>query len=482
MHAAADGPSLLERVRAATSVFLTHATANGIQLAFGPDKTAALLPPAVGFGAHPGIHRQGNTSWLEITDGITGAVQCLPLVQAYKHLGGIVTSGATVVPEIHYRHSQAAWSLRPLRGPLFGNPSIPISTRRHLLRSLVVSKFLFSTATIELHVHGHWRLWARFYVSLWSALQPRTTPMRRAHSFAVLHLAQAVTPPLAFARARAGLLLRILEHGPATLRHLLFLQWEADAERSWMGLLRQDIQHVALYCPAAGLLLAESSPVRALIAAIQEDRTWWRKQILAAERLCLKDLQDWYAKQAASRPPRSLSASEPAPELPFACPFCDSRFALRKHRGTHIIPSPARLFSFHPACLVCLRYYHTIARLQRHLKGSPSCLRRTCLLAPPMDVHAITVAEDAGNRQARNIRAGQWQEYAAAQPVLPTAGPVQPTRDEVRQLLDDDAPLSLLADPPANTALLCWAIEEASYRTREPPRTAAASFWHRRIS
>ena len=128
--------------------------------------------------------------------------------------------------------------------------------------------------------------------------------MRRAHSFAVLPLAQPVTPPLAFARARAGLLLRILEHGPATLRHLLFLQWEADAERSWMGLLRQDIQHVALYCPAAGLLLAESSPVRALIAAIQEDRTWWRRQILAAERLCLKDLQDWYAKQAASRPSR----------------------------------------------------------------------------------------------------------------------------------------------------------------------------------
>ena len=487
MHAAADGPSLLARVRAATSVFLTHATANGIQLAFGPEKTAALLPPAVGFGAHPGIHKQGNTSWLEITDGITGAVQCLPLVQAYKHLGGIVTSGPTVVPEIHYRHSQAAWSLRPLRGPLFGNPSIPISTRRHLLRSLVVSKFLLSTATIELHVHGHWRLWARFYVALWSALQPRTTPMRRAHSFAVLHLAQAVSPPLAFARARAGLLLRILEHGPATLRHLLFLQWEADAERSWLGLLRQDIQHVALYCPAAGLLLTESSPVRALIAAVQEDRTWWRRQILAAERLCLKDLQGWYAKQAASRPSRPFPASEPAPELPFACPFCDSRFALRKHRGTHSarrhkIPSPARLFSFHPACLVCLRYYHTIARLQRHLKGSPPCLRRTCLLAPPMDVHAITVAEDAGNRKAHNIRAGQWQEYAAAQPVLPTAGPVQPTRDELRQLLDDDAPLSLLADSPANTALLCWAIEEASYRTREPPRTAAASFWHRRIS
>eukprot|EP00439_Symbiodinium_sp_Y106_P065084 s1597_g10.t1 len=163
----------------------------------------------------------------------------------------------------------------------------------------------------------------------------------------------------------------------------------------------------------------------------------------------------------------AAKAPPPVPDLPYACPFCDFRFALRKHRGTHIaerhgLPSPARLFSYHPACLVCLRYYHTIARLQRHLKGSPSCLRRTCLLVPPMDVRAIAAAEAAENQKARSLRAGHWQGYAAALPVLLTAGPAQPTRDELRQLLDDDAPLSLLADPPANTAFLCWALEPAT--------------------
>ena len=98
-----------------------------------------------------------------------------------------------------------------------------------------------------------------------------------------------------------------------------------------------------------------------------------------------------------------------------------------------------------------------------------------------LDGRAIAEAEAAEAKRAKNLRAGHWQEYFAAPPVLPSAGPAQPTRDELRQLLDDDAPLSLLADPPANTALLCWALEEASYRTREPPRAAATCFWHRRI-
>ena len=323
MHAAGDGPSLVTRVQAATAVFLTHATANGIQLAFGPDKTAALLPSALAFDTSLGICCQEGSYWLPVADGITGQVHRLPLVQAYKHLGGVVTSSATVVPEIHYRHSQAAWSLKPLRGPLFGNPSIPIATRRHLLRSLVVSKFAFGTATVELHVQGHWRLWARYYVALWRALQPRTASCRRAHSYDVLHLAQATTPPLALARARAGLLLRVLEHGPATLRQLLFLQWEADTTRSWLGSLEQDIRHVVLYRPAASLLLAEPCPVRALIAAMQDDRTWWKRQLQAADRLCLLDLRKWHDS-------RALLTSGPLPFLRTSrCCFLRALFAMR---------------------------------------------------------------------------------------------------------------------------------------------------------
>ena len=120
MHAAPDGPSLIARVQAATSVFLTHATANGIQLAFGPEKTAALLPPAVAFDAHPEIHKQGSTSWLEVADGITGAVQCLPLVQAYKHLGPLSLRFTTATPK--RRGASGRFVARCLGTPVFPFP------------------------------------------------------------------------------------------------------------------------------------------------------------------------------------------------------------------------------------------------------------------------------------------------------------------------------------------------------------------------
>ena len=430
--------------------------------------------------------KEGAELWVPVRDAITHCIHQLPVVQAYRHLGGIVTNTASVVPELHYRHAQAAWGLKPLRGPLFGNPSIPLDTRRSLLRSLVVSKFAFSTATVELHVQSHWRLWARYYVALWRALQPRGKTGHHMHSYTVLHTAQAPTPPLAYAKARAGLLLRILEHGPKTLRHLLFLQWEADEHKSWLGLFLLDLQHVALYCPAAQLLLADRSPVRALISALQEDRTWWKRHINEVCRLCAQDLQRWQAGQRTDNAACVATMAASPDDLPFACPICDARFALRKHRSTHVarrhgLLSPARIYAHHATCVACLQHYHTVARLQRHLKGSQACLRRTCALVPPLDVAAVRATEADDAKQARHVRTGQCQAFTAAQPVLRTAGPAQPTRPELRELLQEDAPLSLLYDPPVDMTLQCWALDEASYRTVEPPRPTAVSFWHRRV-
>ena len=186
LHAAPEVDSLVSRVQAATEVYLTHATSNGIQLAFAVDKTAAVLPPQAVRAPHPAFVQSDDVKCIVIRDGITQQLHHLPIVPAYKHLGSVVTSAGTVVPEIHYRFAQATWTLKPLRGVLFGNPSVPLATRRHLLQSLVVSKFTFGSATIELHVAGHWRLWARLYTSLFRALRPRSKachtsiiPMRR---------------------------------------------------------------------------------------------------------------------------------------------------------------------------------------------------------------------------------------------------------------------------------------------------------------
>ncbi|CAE7561232.1 CFDP2 [Symbiodinium sp. CCMP2456] len=300
MHSARTVPEVIERVRAATSVYLEHATANGIQLAFAADKTAVVLPPAASHADGVGIHRDGAEAWLEVPNALTGGAACLPIVPAYKHLGSIITSAGTVLPEVHYRHSQATWTLKPLRGVLFGNPGIPMHVRRHLLASLVTSKFVFGSATLELHVAGHWRLWARLYTSSYKALRPRSQACQPFHSYEILANAQASTPPLALAKARGGFLLRLLERGPATLRQLLLLQWEADPHRSWFAQILQDIQHVALYCTGARTLLETACPVRSLIEAMQEDRAWWKRQLRAATKQCGQDLEAWCAARRAA--------------------------------------------------------------------------------------------------------------------------------------------------------------------------------------
>ena len=288
MHSAPTPVELISQVCQATSLYLTHATANGIELAFAVDKTAVVLPPSASFDAAIHAGTADAPPHLMIADAITGQQKQLPIVQAYKHLGGIITSTHTVVPEIHYRHAQATWTLRPLRGVLFGNPSVPLQTRRQLLQSLVFAKFTFGSATIGLHVAGHFRLWARLYVSVFRALQPRTALCHKLHSFAILRHAQASTPTLALAKARAGFLARLFRHGPATLRRLLWLQWEARPAHSWFGQLLDDLRHVVLYRPGVQVVLQAVCPVTALLESYQSDPTWWKRQIQAAIKLCAR--------------------------------------------------------------------------------------------------------------------------------------------------------------------------------------------------
>ena len=319
-------------------------------------------------------------------------------------------------------------------------------------------------------------------------MQPKNAHGHRAHSYLVLHTAQAATPPLALAKARAGLLLRLLERGPATLRQLVFLQWQADPEGSWLGQFIGDIRHVGLYMPAARTLLAEKCPISSLVAAIQDERTWWKRQINAAVKQCLMDLKAWHQdyvrrQTVQSTPPAAL----PAPvRLPFQCPFCDSSFALRKHLGTHIarrhgLPCPARLYAHHRTCVACLRYFHTIPRVQRHLKGSRKCLLRASRLLAPLCLQEVREVEQADAERQRKVKAGKWELYSAAPPPIQALGPAQPSREELRAWLQEDAPLTLLHDPVVDSAFLCWVTGEIRLTTVEPPSTGTVSFWHKRI-
>ncbi|CAE7291037.1 zntD [Symbiodinium sp. CCMP2592] len=337
MLSAAGPAQVVHKVTATTTAFLTHATSIGMQLSFAVDKTAALLPPQVLFAGvcepplPDGVDKEHA---ILVRDDITQCSVRLPAVQAYKHLGGIVTCTASLLPEIYYRFSQCTWTLRPLRGTLFGNPSIPLPLRRTLLGSLVATKFTFGSATMELHVACQWRLWARLYTSIWKAMQPRSSAAQKIHSYEVLRQACALAPPLALAKARGSLYLRVLEHGPSTLLQLWWLQWESSPSRSWLAMLRGDLDYVALYCPAVRLLLDSECPLHALTEAMLQDRTWWRRQINAAARLYFEDLDRWARRRAET--PSGAASLSPRADAEYQCPFCPAGFPLKKHLSVHI--------------------------------------------------------------------------------------------------------------------------------------------------
>ncbi|CAE7638887.1 CFDP2 [Symbiodinium sp. CCMP2592] len=486
MLSATSPAQVVRKVQATTSAFLTHATAIGMQLSFAVDKTAALLPPTVLFADVCDLPPSGAAyeHAILVYDSIALRTVHLPAVQAYKHLGGIVTCNAPLLPEIYYRFSQCTWTLRPLRGTLFGNPSIPLPLRRALLGSLVATKFTYGSATMELHVAYQWRLWARLYTSIWKALQPRSSAADKIHSYEVLRQANALAPPLALAKARASLYLRVLEHGPQTLLHLWWLQWEATPARSWLAMLQGDLEYVAMYCPAVQLLLDSPCPLVALTETMLQDRTWWRRQLNAAARIYFADLERW--AQGRRNTAACPLIPPPSADAYYRCPFCTASFPLKKHLSVHIarhhgLPAPKRLFAPHATCLACLKHFHSIPRLQNHLKSVPRCLERVHLLMPPLELSAVRAIEQADRAHQKRLKTGCWQAFDANKPVLQALGPLQPTRAELLSALGEEAPLSLLAQPPPNPAFTAWVCNDIHGRTREPPRAGTRSFWWQRI-
>ena len=187
----------------------------------------------------------------------------MQVVAAYKYLGGVLTSGACPRAEIQHRYAQAAGMIKPLRAKLFSCRAFDLGVRRVLLRALAVSKYVYGSTALLLHVPGHAKQWARNYVALWRSLLPyKDREGKFPHAYKVLCTAQAAFPPLALAHARGFLLKRLCVRGPHTVLNLLLCHWEAAPKGSWLGHFVADIQMVAQFVPSAAVLQAKACAVK----------------------------------------------------------------------------------------------------------------------------------------------------------------------------------------------------------------------------
>ncbi|CAE7216454.1 unnamed protein product [Symbiodinium sp. CCMP2592] len=471
---------LLDRICQSVSIVAAQVSAFGMRLTYDREKTAAILPTWIPVHLPPQRVDQGGGRYLPIVDQLTQEHHELPIVDTYKHLGGILTADTSPMPDLHHRHAKAQAVVRPLRRKLFAARDIPLRTRRTLLRTLAISKFAHTGAALLLKAAFHRRVWAQQYVGLWRALFVRQNTHQSVHAYQVLLTAQAAAPPLALARARAGFLAKLARTGPSTLAHLLIAHWQQAPRTAWLTQLEEDYHAVVLYLPEVKDLL-QSEPVAAIIASLSEDPKWWFKQTIRAAKVFHEDLVLW--SQGSRGGPEELPV---AVERPYACPCCPATFVLRKHLGvhmarSHMLVSPARHYAPTTHCLACLRHYGSVGRVQMHLKGHPQCLLRCAYLFPPMSHEDIARAEHSDAQARKRVKKGAWQTYEAPKLSTPIAGPPLPSADERQQHVDITSESTLLADlarhyrPKAST--VAWITKYLADASREGPRVTSITFW-----
>ena len=476
--------ALLVKAADTLQVCFERATAMGVQFAHGSSKTAILIvdpPPGQRFSRT----QTPRPAHLTVTNTLCAETERVLVVPVYKYLGGILTSDACPRAEIQHRYAQAAGMIKPLRAKLFSCRTFDLSIRRVLLRTLAVSKYVYGSTALLLHVPGHAKQWARNYVALWRALLPyKDGTGKFPHAYRALHTAQAAFPPLALAHARGVLLKRLCTRGPQTVMRLLLCHWEIAPKASWLGHFLADIQLVAQFVPAADVLLGEACAIRALLDAIVGDPAWWPNTVKKAMRQCISDLAAWVEREDLRA--CAFQAVPVAPEpRPFACHMCDASFVLRKHLGTHLlrvhgIMSPARHFAVAPYCISCMRWFHEVKRVQAHLKLAPDCLRRAVLLVSPLTQDQIIALEAEHRSRIRAIKQGCWSKVQGVEPSTAFFGPRQPTVAERQMQMDETATLSELgAGFRPEAAHVSWITCYLSQSSHEGPREACHNFWSR---
>ena len=481
-------PALVDRTCQTIGIVVHFATAAGMTIKFGVDKTAILFPPAVAAEAGDSLHCVQDGYAVSLHNDILNSQYEVPAVHSYCHLGGIIASNCNPTPDLHYRYSRAAGTLKPLRKRFFSAREFSLPTRAYILRSLVVSKFAHSAAALLLPAACHVRIWEQHYMQLWRALFPRSAAKGQLHSYRVLHEANAPSPTLALARARASFLSRVFQHGPAALLAVLWDHWVTHPPSSWLAQVAADVDHVSQFLPRVSSVLPRVDVVAALFEAYREDVQWWPRQVKAAEKILAADLETWVSTHRGTHdavtPPAAITTR------PFSCYLCQASFALRKHlhahlAKTHQVYSPARHYALSNTCSACLRMYPNIKQAQQHLKSSPSCLRRCLYLHPPLTPSQFRTLEAPEVLRAKRVLKGQWKSYQGLQPsarALQVYGPRMPTAaersdDSPQPPSESDTLLSLAKGFCPSPAHVVWISDYLQERSQEGARATAHRFW-----
>ena len=468
--------ALIDRVQRVTQCCTERASSCGIELTFGCDKTAVVCD----VGAVQTMLDQ-NIDILGCGIAFRDSVACrncvLPVVHAYKHLGGIFSATSKPDLEIFLRRAAALGSIRPVRAKLFANSAVPLITRRTLLFSLGLSRFIHGAGALHLNQKGHQRIWHAAYIGIWAHLV-LNLPRGKPHSFQVLYVSKAPPPHLFLAIQRAALLTKLVSRRFVSILHMLQLEREATPEDSWLSQLIYDISAVASWVPAAQKLQACRWPLHELCRQVDACASWWSCVIKQAVKDYAADIVKW----------KSMPRIVPVPDGGvFRCHICRASFGQRSFLTVHLarrhqLYAPARHFAQNRQCVACLRTFATIMLTQAHLRRNPACLRRAVWLMEPLEMSSILEAESADKAANRKVQQGGWQQQRTTTRAQQGFGPHRVTAVDIEE---DPEPFSIAVVARQfrpSLSVSHWVEEYLAGSTRSGPRQKSVCWWHSKPS
>ena len=365
-----QAPSVEDLRPAATKVsrlVLQAFTAKGLKLSFEPGKTEWMLVPQ-GRG-----HRQARMALME---GRSSCVAALPdvgpgaligVALEYKHLGSIVCSDSSLMPDIRRRIGEAAAVAKELRKRIFAHPGVALQTRRHLFRSLVMSRATHNVGAWATLSQMEGLRWQGGLLRLYKALLVGVKHDSRLTQTDICDRACMPTPLHVLSIERLRLLGRLSRAAATPTLHIL--EAGIGSKRCWLEAVLRDASWAATLLPRhLPQTWVHDPDVEAIFA-------WARLQPKLYRRAVSKL---WNVAGALPAEQRHLLQVHSPPPASLTCPLCPFQAACRTGLSGHLSHSHgARSLSRRlldgTVCSECCVDFRTRTRALRHLRKKPAC-------------------------------------------------------------------------------------------------------------
>jgi hypothetical protein len=322
----------------------------------------------------------------------------LHIVASYQHLGGITCANCNVVPEVNHRVTSALAAYVPIAGKIYGAGWVALHVRLSLMRSLILSRVLYSVQTLTMSVAGLRKLNGPYMRVLRSIADQRRFGQERVVSDVdVRHMVAQPSIDSLVLQRRLAYYPRLAMRQPAALVALLQTACAAD-RLPWIKQAIDDLDYVYRNVRRLSLPPPLIEPHMWVDFMMQEEGEWKRVVECCTFVHSILDASGDAGRADAYRAHVCLMCDAPQPA------FASLKALASHQRSKHGIRNPMRAFAnVDGRCPICCTGFRTRLRLLAHLSDTrrPKC-RDAALAGAVQPLPAKRILElDALDKVAR---------------------------------------------------------------------------------